>query len=307
MNKTGFAILTTLVILSCAHKAPPLFKDRVKPKLQKIQSLNNRQVQFVFSEDIDTLGLTPDWFTITSKEETLGIITVYPSLSASELVAVTEPQIKTEYDVTGWAFDTAQNKGTFSASFIGATTPDTIAPRIVDYSKGHNQHDFKIAFSEAMDTSFLEYYIIPKKNLTPVWLNLRVCRFTPEAPSESLHYDTTYYLFIKNGVRDISGNTPLPFITSVTPDSIPPPFQLKAEVHLNDTIVKNGYALLKKPHIAGITFVKDGGFSFSVRDTGAYEVEVISGEYSGSARIRVDTTNIINLEHKKKNLDNIIN
>jgi len=282
MNKSGFAILTTLVILSCAHKAPPLFKDRVKPKLQKIQSLNNRQVQFVFSEDIDTLGLTPDWFTITSKEETLGIVTIYPSLSASEIVAVTEPQIKTEYDVTGWAFDTAQNKGTFSASFIGSTT-------------------------QAMDTSFLEYYIIPKKNLTPVWLNLRVCRFTPEAPSESLHYDTTYYLFIKNGVHDISGNTPLPFITSVTPDSIPPPFQLKAEVHLNDTIVKNGYALLKKPHIAGITFVKDGGFSFSVRDTGAYEVEVISGEYSGSARIRVDTTNIINLEHKKKNLDNIIN
>ncbi|KPJ74203.1 hypothetical protein AMJ52_01405, partial [candidate division TA06 bacterium DG_78] len=166
--------------------------------MQKVNSLNNRQIQFVFSEKIDTLSLQPDNFTIASDGDTLKIIVLYASLSPSEIVAVTEIQSPVLYEVSGCMFDEAGNKGILTSTFTGSTIKDTIEPWVIDYSEGHSWRNFYVVFSEAMDTSFVKFYVIPKKNLTPVWRDYRTCQFFPETSSDSLHYDTTYYLYTKH-------------------------------------------------------------------------------------------------------------
>jgi hypothetical protein len=291
----------------CAHKAPPLSKDRMSPKLLKVAALNNRQIQFTFSEILDTLNLKPEYFNITSGPDTLKIMHLYPSLSAAEIIAITENQLDTSYEVSGSVFDTAQNKGNFLKSFPGTSLPDTIAPWIVGATSGARQKAFGITFSEAMDTSFLKFFILPKKNLKVNWQSLRSCRFVPEVSADSLHYDTTYYLYLTREARDISGNTLGAFITSITPDTIYEPVILKGKVQLNDTLIKKGLAILERPDPAGIAFVEKGEFLFEVRDSNAYYIEVISGKYSGRGEVFVDSANIIILKLEEKNIDSIIN
>ncbi len=296
-----------LAFIACAHKAPPLSKDRLAPKLQRVSALNNRQTQFTFSEQLDTLNLKPEYFSIITGTDTLKIMLLYASLSASEIIAITELQYDTVYQVSGYVFDTAQNKGAFEEFFSGTSKPDTIVPWIVDYSQGAKQKEFTLTFSEAMDTAFLNYYILPKKNLKPTWLNIRTCHLKPETPADSLCYDTTYYLYTEKGFRDISNNAINSFVTSITPDTIYRPIRLEGKVQLQDTLVKSGLAVLKKIYPLGIAIVEQGSFSFEVRDSTVYAVEVISGRYSGSAMISVDSTNIIFLRLEEKNIDSLIN
>jgi hypothetical protein len=298
--------IVLLAIIVCAHKAPPLSKDRLSPRLQKVNSLNNRQVQFIFSEKIDTLSLQPGNFTIVSDGDTLKILVLYASLSPSEIVAVTEMQSPVVYDASGYIFDEAGNKGAFTRTFTGSTIKDTIAPWVIDYSEGYNQNNFYVTFSEAMDTSFVQFLVVPKKNLIPVWRDYRTCQFLPQTSSDSLHYDTTYYLYTKHGMRDISGNFLNLFITSVSPDTLYEPLILTGIVMVNDTLVQSGVAVMSRTITMGIAEVKDGEVHFEVRDSLPYRIDVLSGPYSGSADVSVRTQDTIYLKTEERSIDNLI-
>ena len=208
--RNSWWVFLALLIITCAHKAPPLVKDRMKPKLQNIIALNNRQVQFTFSEDIDTLNLNSSDFYITDGADTLKIETLYPSLSAAEIVAITEIQTDTEYLVNGVVYDTAQNKGAFDDRFKGTSAPDTIKPWIIKYSEGKLKSNFYFCFSEAMDTTFFEFLVIPEKKVIVQWHNLRACNIIPADTMNTFSFDTTYYIYIDHGCRDLSGN---PFVS----------------------------------------------------------------------------------------------
>ncbi len=296
-----------LILIACAHKAPPLSKDRLNPKLHKIAALNNRQIQFTFSEQLDTLDLKPEYFTITTTKDTLEILFLYPSLSAAEIIACTDYQSDVLYDVSGYVFDTAQNKGTFRGTFRGTSQPDTISPWIISYSKGAKQENFFVEFSEAMDTTFTKFYVLPKKNLVTRWKNYRTCRFVPETPADSFKQDTTYYLFLDGGARDISKNTINMFATSITPDTLYKPMLLQGNAKMNDTLVKTGVAIIKKEHPLGIVLIEEGRFAFEVRDSAVYTVEVLSGNYSGSAEFSVDNISTIFLKENGKEIDSFLN
>jgi hypothetical protein len=306
--KNLLAVFLAVFMITCAHKAPPLFKDRMKPKLQNISALNNRQIQFTFSEDIDTLVLSPENISIFAGDDTLAIQTLYPSLSAAEIVAITEPQTNIEYSASGFVFDTAQNKGDFTKKFMGTSIPDTIAPWIIKYASGKDQSKFYFHFSEAMDTTFFEFSMIPKKNLTLQWRNLRVCDLFPGDTLNEFAYDTTYYIYIDKGCRDLSGNLFNTLVTSITPDTAFKPYLLKGAAHINDTLVKTGIAFLKREVYLGVALIENGDFQFETRDSLPYTIEIISGKYSGSSTgSSTDTLNIIELEQKEKDLDNIFN
>jgi hypothetical protein len=295
------------ILTACAHKAPPLSKDRLNPKLSKISALNNRQIQFTFSEQLDTLDLKPEYLDITTTKDTLDILFLYPSLSAAEIIAFTDYQSDILYDVSGYVFDTAQNKGTFRSTFLGTSQPDTISPWIVSYSKGAKQKTFFVEFSEAMDTTFTRFYVLPKKNLVARWKNYRTCRFIPETPADSFKQDTTYYLFLNKGARDISKNTIGMFATSITPDTLYEPMLLQGNAQINDTLVKTGVAIIKKENPLGIVLIEEGRFTFEVRDSAAYTIEVLSGDYSGSAEVSVDSIYTIFLKGNGKEIDSFLN
>jgi hypothetical protein len=298
-----FVILTIIV---CGHKAPPLSKDRLPPRLQKVSSLNNRQILFTFSEKIDTLNLQPENFTVVNNEDTLKIMVLYASLSPSEISAVTEIQSPVLYEVSGYMFDEAGNKGTFTRTFTGSIIIDTIAPWVVDYSEGYSRRNFYVTFSEAMDTSVARFLVIPKKNLVPVWRDYRTCQFFPGTSFDSLQYDTTYYLYIEHGMRDISGNFLNLFITSVSPDTIYEPLMLTTTVMRNDTLVQSGVAVMSRTIAMGIAEVEDGEVIFEVRDSLPYRIDVVSGQYSGSADVSVHKKDTIYLELEERRIDDLI-
>lgn len=297
-------ILITLI--ACAHKALPLSKDRLHPKLVEARALNNRQIQFTFSEEIDTLQLNPDDFRIADDTATLKIYALYPSLSAAEIVAITDIQAEITYGASGFVFDEAGNKGSFETTLEGSTRPDTISPWLVYYSEGAKMSDFLLQFAEAMDTTFIEFIVLPRKNLEPLWKNIRTCHLVAKTVSDSLHYDTTYYLYLNKGARDISGNLIGLFITNITPDTIYSPLMLRGTVMVHDTLVQSGLAVLKKEIILGIAEVQKGEFAFDVRDSSAYTVVVVSDKFSGSNEVSVAQDNIIMLKEEERNIDSII-
>lgn len=303
---TAILIFLILLFAYCAHKADPLKKDRLKPKLQSVSALSNRQLQYTFSEPIDTIALHPDSISITAGGDTISILLLYPSLSAAEIVAITTLQRDTLYRTTGVMFDTAYNKGTFDVSFRGTSQTDTIRPWIVKYTQGAKQSEFTVVFSEAMDTAYMHFYVVPQKHLAASWLNLRACRFLPITPDDSLRYDTTYYLYMKEGARDLSNNVMNSFLTSITPDTLYQPTRLRGRVYVNDTFVVSGVAVLKKEQPVGISLVRGGSFVFDVRDTSAYTITVISGQYSGTARVAAFGENIVTLQREEKTFDSLI-
>ena len=300
------ALICILLISVCAHKAPPISKDRLSPKLLKIAVLNTRQIQLSFSEDLDTIASAPDSILIASAGETLGILLLYPSLSASEIVLITTPMNRVVYDITGIVFDNAENKGSFRSTFQGSTTPDTISPWLAGYAQGRNTSEFFLNFSEAMDTTYIAFSIVPKKEFTPVWANSRYISFIPEASSESLGFDTTYYLYLKKA-RDISGNYTAPFIISITPDTVYRPIILTGKALINGTPVTEGIALLIREKPVGIALVQKGEFAFDVRDSLAFTVRVITEDYTGTGTVRAGADNIIRMEKGEIDIDLLIN
>ncbi len=304
-NSTRNYIILLILFVACAHKTPPISKDRLNPKLTGVAALNNRQIQLSFSEEIDTVALFPDSMLITSAHETLGIQSIYPSLSASEIVLVTTPMTDAAYEISGYVLDKAENKGLFKHAFQGSANPDTIAPWFVEYSQGRLNHEFFFAFSEAMDTTSLTFSVVPKKQPSPDWLNHRHVRFIPETANESLGFDTTYYLFLKNA-NDISDNPAPPFVTAVTPDTMYRPLILAGKVFIGETPAPSGIALLQRDIIIGIALIENGEFAFEVRDSLPFNLHVVSGDYSGTSRAMVDSENIIKLQKGEFDLDRLI-
>jgi hypothetical protein len=231
---------------------------------------------------------------------------MYPSLSASEIVLITTPMSSVTYDIEGIVFDNAENKGSFSSTFQGSTNPDTIPPWVTGYAQGRNTSEFFLHFSEAMDTTYIAFSIIPRKNFTPVWANPRYISFIPESSGETLGFDTTYYLYLKKA-RDISGNYTAPFIASITPDTVYRPIVLTGKALINGTPVTDGLALLIREEPVGISLVQKGEFAFSVRDSLAFTVQVITEDHTGSGMVRVGADNIIRLEKGKTDIDRLIN
>jgi len=300
--------LTCILILAaaCAHKAAPLFKDRMKPKLMQVKALNNRQVQLSFSEELDTISLSVKNITFHSDSDTLEIITLYPSLSAAEIMCLTEPQALITYRVTGSVYDTAQNIGIISSKFDGTVLPDTVTPYLVKYSRGMSTREFILRFSESMDTTELEYSVIPDITMEHAWQDLRTCRIFARDTVDSLEYGVTYYLYIAGKPSDVSGNHLPPFITSITPDTAYEPYILKGEVRVNDTLVSEGVVVLSKKEQQGIAFVRNGSFSFDVRDQEAYTIEALTSGFYGSGIVWFDSVNTILLSPSEKTIDSII-
>ncbi len=297
--------VTFVLAAACAHKAPPLAKDRLNPRLTKVSVINNRQIQLTFTEEIDTMALAPDSILITSENETLKVLLLYPSLSASEIITATEPMKSVNYEITGLVFDKAENRGLFKSSFQGSTSPDTIAPWITSYSEGMNKHEFFLQFSEAMDTMSASFAVIPRRKFTTDWANHRYVKFLPVSEGESMNFDTTYYLFLKNA-RDISGNRSIPFIASVTPDTAYDGISLTGRALVDTAAVKGGFALLARDKVIGITVIAGGDFSFNVRDSVPYTITVIAGEYSGSITALPGGDNTVRLIKEKIDIDSLI-
>ncbi len=301
-------MVVTLILFTtfCAHKAAPLRKDRLRPRLQSVTALSNRQLQYTFSEAVDTFTLHPDSFLITNNSDTLSILFLYPSLSAAEIVAITDVQDNILYKTTGVMYDTARNRGVFETSFSGATLADTVRPWVVRYSQGARQKEFSLVFSEAMDTTFLAFYIVPKKNLVASWQNLRACRLLAAVPEDSLRYDTTYYLYMTAGARDMSNNVMRTLVTSITPDTVYQPIRLRGRAYVNDTVVASGVAVLRRERPLGVSIISAGNFVFEVRDTLPYTVDVISGTYSGTASVAAREENTVILQLQEKSIDDLI-
>lgn len=297
--------MVMLLISACAHKAPPIAKDRLGPRLQKIAVLNTKQIQLSFSEEIDTVATHTDSISIRSDGETLTVLFLYPSLSASEIVLLTMPMKNLAYEISGTVFDTAENRNHFKGRFLGLTVPDTIAPRLTGHSQSKNASEFYFTFSEVMDTTSVSFSIIPKKRYTPVWLNARYAQFSPQAAGETLGFDTTYYLFLREA-RDVSGNRADPFVTSITRDTIYQPIIVHGKVHFDGTPINEGVALLKRGSIIGVALVAKGEFAFEVRDSTSYDVQVVAGDYSGTGTIMAGRDNIIQLERERIEIDRII-
>ena len=299
------ALMLMLQIVACGHKAAPLAKDRFSPRLQQISVLNARQIQLSFSEEIDTITLMPDSIQINSAQDTLEIMLSYPSLSASEIVLVTAPMTDITYEISGHVFDKAENKGSFKNNFQGSAMPDTIAPWVAGYAQGRNQHEFFLVFSEAMDTTSVAASVIPRREFIPVWENHRHVRFIPASGIESLGYDTTYYLYLKNA-SDISGNPAARFVTSITPDTVYRPSILRGQALIDDTPAKAGIAVLFRERAVGISVIDNGEFSFQVRDSLPYEVQVISNGYSAKSNVALNSENIIKLHEGEFDIDRLI-
>lgn len=295
-----------LLILTCAHKAPPIAKDRLNPKLVRVEVLNTRQIQLSFSENLDTAALATDSILVTSVQDTLAVLQLYPSLSASEIVLITEPMEKVTYEISGTVFDEAENKGNFKDLFQGSALPDTIPPWLTGYSQGRNAQEFFLNFTEALDTLSLTFSIIPEKKFVPVWVNSRYLRLIPETAGDSLGFDTTYYLHLKQ-IRDLSSNQATSFITSITPDTVYRPMTLKGKVLIDETPVESGLAVLERVSTIAIAMVAKGEFAFDVRDSLTFNVQVIADDYSGKGTVKVGADNIIRLEKGKIDIDRFIN
>lgn len=311
MKRYSTAILMLLICATCAHKAAPIAKDRLSPRLSKAAALNVRQIQLTFTEEIDTVALEPDSVSITSDGETLAVLTIYPSLSPSELIVVTVPMRDIFYEVKGQVLDRAENRGLFMTRVRGSTLPDTIAPWVVGQSKGKGKSEFILSFSEVMDTMRLSFVIVPEKTFNAVWLDLRRVRFMLQDTANPLASDTTYYIYAR-AAADISGNAAKPYVAPVVAetarpsDSIPAAIMLSGKALIGDIPADSGLAFLHRDRLIGISSITRGEFRFVVRDSLDFDATVISGIRSGKATVSAAAENIIPLKEEPLDVDSLL-
>lgn len=296
-----------LVFLSCAHKGPPLRIDRVDPQIRKITPINEHQIALDFSEELDTLNINANDFAIYTEEETLKIFAANPGITVDQILITTDKMKQIEYKIQGKAFDKSGRMGIFKGKFSGTTKPDTIPPWLTHYSKGARQKYFSLRFSEPVDTSYFRYYVFPKKTTQTKWQYMKNLSIVPANEYESLSYDTTYYLYIKE-TRDLSGNLAQPFVTSITPDTMYNPLFLKGKAMLNDTPVIHGIALIERGQKIGVSLISKGEFLFEVRDSSSYFVRAFGSNCYGADSVSAGKSdNVINLNPGAFDLDSIIN
>jgi hypothetical protein len=294
------------VFTDCGHKGTPLFKDRLRPSLKKVASLNNRQILFTFSEAIDIRSLKPGDITIMADSQALPIITFYPSLSNAEIVCVTGPQTAVVYEVSGVVYDSSENKGVFRTRITGSLRPDTVLPFAKSYSQGARKNTVIIQFDKAMDTTSIGVIVLPKRTFHPVWLNLQTVNLIPRDSMDALRNDTTYYFLIRDG-RDLSGNQFLPFVTRITPDTAYQPIYLRGKVRYLDTLSADGWVIISRDRPVGVARIDRGEFLFEVRDSLAFFADAIRGDLHGRAEVRAGQENLIDLKLEKFDIDSLFN
>lgn len=298
-------IIFTVSCLYCAHKGPPLYMDRIDPKIKKITPINNHQLMLFFSEDLDTLSYNLKNFIIHTEQETLRILVANPGNTPDQLFLTTEKMNQMEYKINGKVFDKSGRIGNFTTRFIGTSKPDTIAPWIIQYSRGFRLKNFYFEFSEPVDTLSFKYYVIPPKKMQAKWQYLTKVFLTPISEVESLNYDTTYYVYIKN-IVDLSNNHAQHFVTTITPDTIYNPLFIRGKALLNDTVINNGIAIIERDKVLGISTIKQGEFLFEVRDSLKYIVRIIIPDFYGVDSVSTSQTNIIKLNPGVIDLDSLI-
>ncbi|MGQ9701568.1 MAG: hypothetical protein ACUVQT_03840 [bacterium] len=299
-------LICTIICLYCAHKGTPLHVDRINPRITKITPINNHQLMLYFSEELDSLSNNLENFVIYTGQETLKIYAANPGNTLDQIFLTTEKMKQLEYEINGKVYDKAGRIGIFLAHFTGSTKPDTVAPWVTRYSKGSRLRNFSLEFSEPVDTISFKYYIIPKRTMQVKWQQLTKVSLTPLSEYDSFHYDTTYYLFIKD-LMDLSGNHAQHFITSVTPDTIYNPLFIRGKALLNDTIINDGIAIIERERILGISMVKQGEYLFEVRDSLKYLAHIIIPNFYGAESISVSQKNVIILNPGAIDFDSLIN
>ncbi len=306
MKQISFLTILMISLMNCGHKAAPLVRDRLKPKLLRVNILNRSQIQLAFSEPVDTMQIHPDSFMITSAAETLNILAIYPTLSAAEIMLATEPAQKTEYQIVGHVFDTAMNRGNFTKKFIGTDFPDTIKPWISGYPRGPGVKSIDLVFSEAVDTVQAGFRLLPKLDYRVNWRDRRRCSLDPAEADQWLQDSATYYLFSTGQIFDLNHNPLVDFLTVFTPDAVYQPLFLQGRALVGDALVDGGIAVISRDKAIGIAVVSQGVFKFEVRDSLPYRVTVIADQYSGSGDIVIGAENRIELEVRKVDLEDII-
>ncbi|OGC39632.1 hypothetical protein A2Y85_00770 [candidate division WOR-3 bacterium RBG_13_43_14] len=306
MRRNCLFLIITFLLLYCGHKAGPISKDRLKPKLLKVTVFNRTQFQCTFSEPVDTLQINADAFVISAAAETLKILIAYPSLSAAEIMFATEPIQAIEYQISGYVFDTAMNKGNFIKKFKGTNLPDTIKPSVHKYPRGKGFTAIDLIFSEAIDTTRSGFYILPKLEHGVTWLDLRRCSLDPLMDGQWMLDSVSYYLYSSDRVFDLNHNPLKNFLTIFTPDTAYQPFFLEGKATLNDTLLNEGIAVLFRDEAIGIAIISQGIFKFEVRDSLPFQVTVLADQYSGSGEVVIGGENNIELTAKKIDLDDII-
>lgn len=306
MNKKIVILIFGLCCFYCAHKGPPLYVDRIDPKIKKITPINNHQLMLFFSEDLDTLSYNLENFVVHTEQETLRIFVACPGNTPDQLFLTTEKMEQIKYLINGKVFDKSGRMGTFTAHFFGSPKPDTIAPWVTYYSRGYRLKKFDLEFSEPVDTLSFKYYVIPKKKMQVKWQYLTKVSLIPISEVESLNYDTTYYLYVKD-IIDLSGNHIQHFTTSITPDTIYNPLFIKGKALLNDTVINNGIAIIERDKILGISPVKQGEFLFEVRDSLKYLVHIIIPDFYGTDSVSTSQINEIKLKPGAIDFDSLIN
>lgn len=305
MRRTLAAIALAAIVLGCGHKAAPLAKDRLKPSLKKIDAINNRQLLFTFSEVIAVRSLTPDQIRITAGPDTLSILALYPSLSDAEIVLLTGPQAPVEYLAVGSVLDTSGNKGNFQRTFKGTDRPDTIAPQVMMARNGKNSRFFAVQFTEAMDTTALDFVILPMKLGLAYWTDLRTVLIRPADSTQALGRDTTYCCWLRRA-RDQSGNELPPLTMTITPDSIYQPLSIRGRARTADTALAAGVAVLSRDRPLAISLLRDGSYYFEVRDSLPYLVDVFWADRHGRGSIRVGREDTIVVAPDTFELDRLI-
>lgn len=301
--------LVAILLLACAHKAAPLVKDRLRPSLVRIVALDQRHVQFTFSEDVDTTSAAsaPVIFAGT---DTLSVQATYRGLSGAELIAVTAPMKAVTYTAVGTVYDAAANPGTYRRDFIGTVRADTVAPWVSAAVSGRAQRCFKVRFNEMMDTTRLAYRVVPSIAVVATWtdgLGLTVMPIVDSlAPADTLEQGRVYYLWIREAY-DITGNRTAEYVTWLTPDTTGLPYIIRGRALIGDSLVDFGYAFLEGPRIEAVGLLRRGEFSFSVPDSLPRIVFVTTPDgYTGRDTLRPGSLQSVPLSYEPCDIDTLL-
>jgi hypothetical protein len=122
---------------------------------------------------------------------------------------------------------------------------------------------------------------------------------------DSLRFDTTYYCYCTTA-SDLSGNPVLPFIISITPDTVYKPFMLKGKAVTDDSTALDGLVILKRSLPVAIARLDKGVFAFEVRDSSEYTALVIAAGLLGEAPVSLGLDNTVPLNPGQCDIDTII-
>lgn len=196
---------------------PPSIEATV-PRDRATGVSSTSSIRIVFSEPIDFAGIHEGTFFVDGgvtgvysydEPNRTAILTPSRPLSSSAVITVT---------VTRGVTDLAGNplESDFTWSFTTASGSDRTPPSIVTKTPGENAQSVSVnsnisaTFDEDIDPASLHSHFIltgPSGEEIPVRLSYNVGSSTATLdPEADLAFDTRYQVFIRGGVRDLSGN-----------------------------------------------------------------------------------------------------